>query len=613
MNEAVARVRDYHQATRHRFEGYAPSAGFLDWDSQPNPFRRYEGCPLYPLPLISGEGEGAVCLDDLYGAPADGDMIPPDVAAIGLFLEAGVGLSGRKRAGPDSWTMRNNPSSGNLHPEEVWLLLWHSLPGWEDFPPLSPGLYHYGVEDHGLEQRAVLPAEAAARLAEKLPGSFGAVGLSCLIWREEWKYGSRAVRYCQLDSGHAAGALRFAARIAGLGMQAVSGLDDSTLAACLGLDREADYAGVEPELPEFLALLTDGSHQAARPVPGPEFWRDSFAGALSGWTGKASAISSESVAWPEIQAVLPALYGPEQPGEAPTSRDAPTAREDVRSEPLPSAFPAGPRLDAVSLIRGRRSAQRMDGKTAMARADFERCLARTLPVSGRAPFDMLPGAPALNLLLFVHRVAGLEPGLYLLDRLPSRRDAFLQAFTGQPGRVTGEEDAELQSLRWERVAETDLPLYLLFPDTGLSRMASRLCCYQGISGRGAFSLGMIADFEAHLAREGPRAWRNMHFEAGLIGQILYLEAEASGLSGTGIGCFFDDEVARYAGLASGETAPWRSLYHFTIGKALLDDRLQDEPVRDPASPRNRFRRREVRSQGQPGGQARPGTDFAEKQ
>jgi hypothetical protein len=53
--------------------------------------------------------------------------------------------------------------------------------------------------------------------------------------------------------------------------------------------------------------------------------------------------------------------------------------------------------------------------------------------------------------------------------------------------------------------------------------------------------------------------------------MLYLEAEAAGLRGTGIGCFFDDEVHRVLGI---EDHSWQSLYHFTVGAAVDDDRLQ---------------------------------------
>jgi hypothetical protein len=63
-------------------------------------------------------------------------------------------------------------------------------------------------------------------------------------------------------------------------------------------------------------------------------------------------------------------------------------------------------------------------------------------------------------------------------------------------------------------------------------------------------------------------------ECGLLGQVLYLEAEAAGLRGTGIGCFFDDAVHDLLGIRD---TTWQSLYHFTVGGPLEDARLRTEP------------------------------------
>ena len=62
-----------------------------------------------------------------------------------------------------------------------------------------------------------------------------------------------------------------------------------------------------------------------------------------------------------------------------------------------------------------------------------------------------------------------------------------------------------------------------------------------------------------------------------MGQLLYLEAEAAGLRGTGIGCFFDDEVHKAIGLVDQR---WQSLYHFTVGGAVDDPRLTTHPGYD---------------------------------
>jgi hypothetical protein len=60
----------------------------------------------------------------------------------------------------------------------------------------------------------------------------------------------------------------------------------------------------------------------------------------------------------------------------------------------------------------------------------------------------------------------------------------------------------------------------------------------------------------------------------MIGQALYLEAEAAGVRATGIGCFFDEEMHRLLGLESGA---WQSLYHFTVGGAVADHRITTLP------------------------------------
>ncbi len=50
--EQLNAVRYYHRLSKHSLLAYAPSPGFLDWDSQPNPFRRYSGAKLITLPLL---------------------------------------------------------------------------------------------------------------------------------------------------------------------------------------------------------------------------------------------------------------------------------------------------------------------------------------------------------------------------------------------------------------------------------------------------------------------------------------------------------------------------------------------------------------------------------
>jgi hypothetical protein len=115
----------------------------------------------------------------------------------------------------------------------------------------------------------------------------------------------------------------------------------------------------------------------------------------------------------------------------------------------------------------------------------------------------------------------------------------------------------------------ELPLRML--KTGdARRLATQLSCHQDIAGDGVFSLAMIAEYQEPLFTHGAWFYRRLLWEAGLIGQVLYLESEAAGVRATGIGCYFDDPVHRTFGI---EDLAYQSLYHFTVGGAIEDPRL----------------------------------------
>lgn len=63
---------------------------------------------------------------------------------------------------------------------------------------------------------------------------------------------------------------------------------------------------------------------------------------------------------------------------------------------------------------------------------------------------------------------------------------------------------------------------------------------QDIASDGCFSLGMVARLEPTLHEKGVWMYPRLFWETGVLGQVLYLEAHAVGISATGIGCFFDN-------------------------------------------------------------------------
>ena len=68
---------------------------------------------------------------------------------IGAFLELSLGLSAWKSIPGNSWALRVNPSSGNLHPTEAHLIL-PTLPG------VTAGVFHCNSYLHALEPMSML-------------------------------------------------------------------------------------------------------------------------------------------------------------------------------------------------------------------------------------------------------------------------------------------------------------------------------------------------------------------------------------------------------------------------------------------------------------------------
>jgi len=530
MDGLPATIEAYHQRTKHFPQRYAAGPSFIDWDCQPDPFWTFTGARTVPLPLR-------------YDAPtpAFSDLPAPEPQALGretlgLFLELALGLSAWKDVQGARWAVRNNPSSGNLHPTEGWLVL----------PPAPqigglPALYHYAPYGHALEERCVY------EYAPGLPENGFLLAFSSIAWREAWKYGERAFRYCQLDAGHGLASAAYAAACLGWDIRLLEGVSDGALTALLGLGRADAFHRREEEHPDLIAFVQTGGKGEVPAAPAFESWRGA-------WFGTANRLSEDHEPWLIVnRAATLAHKAPAQIVRSRLDTAYPQARPARHSHvPAPAA----------EIIRRRRSVQRMDGTTGLAFAQFEDIVGATLPNAGTVPWDASPWEARIALFIFAHRIDGLQPGLYALLRAPGMLERLKAA-------------CDL-SFTWTGVPDTELPLYALRHGE-FQRFASALCCHQAIAGQSAFSLGMVSDFERTLEEDGAWAYRRLFWEAGMIGQVLYLESTAAGLSGTGIGCYFDDEMHRLL-LFSPDSMAWQSLYHFTAGGGLEDARISTSPA-----------------------------------
>ncbi|MEQ1730948.1 MAG: SagB/ThcOx family dehydrogenase, partial [Vicinamibacterales bacterium] len=320
MSDALDTVYRYHDGTKHHVHRFARSLGYLDWASQPRPFRAFADTAtiaLYPSP----------------GAVADGYAPPPVTFAelgsrlttaaplcaelVGDVLRHSLGLSAWKRADTARWPLRVNPSSGNLHPTEAYVVCG-PLPSVSD----TPGVYHYAPDRHLLEQRCAFNDEAwRDALGERQDVLF--VVLTSIHWREAWKYGERAFRYCQHDLGHAVAAVSFAAALVGWRATMLPAFSHSAIAALAGIDRDQDFVDAEREEPGCVIALS--VHDS---LPVSEEMVRALVLAVTGgrWSGHASQLSEDHVTWSFIDEVATAT---EQP-----------ARTDILSlTPVPPRHP----------------------------------------------------------------------------------------------------------------------------------------------------------------------------------------------------------------------------------------------------------------------------------
>jgi SagB-type dehydrogenase family enzyme len=525
--QAVKEIFDYHEATKHHYDRYARSAGYMDWQNQPNPFRSYKGAPVLPLPLLKKDPPAAYT--DLYSRK-NNSWQSLTIDTIAGFLELSLGLSAWKAVPGSRWSLRMNPSSGNLHPTEAHLIL----------PPTGPiksAVYHYNALDHVLEKRADIPSE----LWQSIVSHFGVegflIGVSSIFWREAWKYGERAFRYCNHDAGHALACVSFSANLFGWKATYLNALSDGQIRTVLGFD-QVRFRELEEEHTDFLALVhRPTANLLSRNLPVQIIAKF----AELPFVGEPNKLSQRCVNWEIIYKTARLTAKP------------PTHEIRVASGGRGLSFGEVSQLSATQIIRRRRSATAFDSSGSITRNQFFTILDKTLPRMDCAPFDSELMEPSCHLLVFVHNVANLRSGLYFFIRAAKDFDQIRQL--------------SRTDFLWEPVGP-DVPLYLL-AEGNFRQQAMMVSCHQEIAGFSAFSLGMIAKFK-EVITAAPYRYRHLFWETGMIGQVLYLEAEAHGARGTGIGCFFDDAVHELMGFKDNR---YQSLYHFTVGKAVEDARL----------------------------------------
>ncbi|MCG8457781.1 MAG: nitroreductase family protein, partial [Holophagales bacterium] len=262
--------------------------------------------------------------------------------------------------------------------------------------------------------------------------------------------------------------------------------------------------------------------------------------------GGPSRISRQHRHWPGLLAAIRAsrrrLGDPPVPAPQPGAAGPPTTRP-------PTVWPR-------EILDHRRSRSAYEDRP-IGWAAFEALLGR---IAGEGAGSSFPRPGELATLLFVHRVVGLEPGLYAAVDGSSPVNALRNATRGD--------------FEWRPASEGAAGWRLLCLFRGDGRRASTgLAGHQPAAGDGAFTALFLARLDTALSAEGGFAYRRLHWHAGELGHRLYLEAEAQGLGATGLGGFFDERLRDLLGLGGDA---WWPLYLLAVG-----GRSGSDPVLEP--------------------------------
>jgi len=501
--------------------GRSSHGGSFDHSSQPDRFLRFNGTQMLDLPFEADIKDRAGWVGQLLHD------------AFGLTRWQSLGEGDR-----EVYAFRANPSSGGLQPHEVYVIAdsseIESVEG-------KPMLYHYNVFWHALQALCELPDTLWCHLKKQLPEGSILVAFTAFYYRTCWKYGEVSFPAIQRDFGHVVGCLTHAAMVLGRHCTLLESISHESLAGLLGIRERGPHA----QQPQAICAITRGAAidawnfqlpRAQLPIP----WRNPH-GEMNGAIPQLAADAHMATTKPPYAGLGSSGRGLwVQPPHA--SIPYPWTGKELRQ-----------------LIAQRRSyVDFEDGEPLSSDALFV-ILRSILP--GSAPLAAFRCARILVplILVFVHRVEGLLPGLYAFVRDMSQLQWLQRCVHHGPCLY-----------QWKRVEEApkDLALYLL--DHADVRDCADACTLgQGKLQKGAVVFMMLGEYVPALRDHGPWLYRRLLWEAGAIGQALYISAEGVGANGTGHGAYFGSTANEFLGVDAVEL---QDLYHFVIGTGRVDVR-----------------------------------------
>jgi len=488
----------YHNATKN--SRWDMSQAGLDWSQQPSVFKPYPVAQTLALPppnLNKPDQTGEVIERQKRNPTAfqPGQMTAEDLSSILMLIN---GVTGTLEYPDVKYTLRSAPSAGALYPAITYVLV-NTVEG------IDPGLYHYDVQNHQLHR-----INSAPGLTEKLRA---AVPMPVLLdnanvvfiytanyYRSSWKYGKRAYRYILLDTGHVAKNALLGAETFGYQGNPIGCFDDQRINTLLQIDDNEEGA---------LLLLPLGKGKEAPPIT----QKSAVQAAPKLLSGKADQL----VLLAHGQTGLTLDHSHQTTGRTANNKLVEKSYPTLPVIDLPDTTEAGAPL--TSTIMNRRSVRTWADK-AMTQTQLSSLLYYSFGVKNENGTDLadptIGGDRFLNLYLIIHRVEGIDPGVYYYNR---RQHNLSQIQKGNFRRAT-----------------------------------TQAALAQSVVGQSCVCFVLTTSTARLDHSDGDRSLRYAGLEAGMIGENIYLQTEALGLGCTGIGAYFDDEVSELINVPPEEEA-----------------------------------------------------------
>lgn len=509
-------AQHYHDRTKYYPETIAAKSKILDWENQPVPYKDYKvGNHIDLKPYLKENPRAFTTESD------------KTLWRLSQLLFCSYGLTARMPTlmGPPVY-LRSAPSAGGLYPAELYLLC-------RGTPTLPTGLYNYQCRSHSLvhfwESEVWSVLQDACFWHSTLGSTDIAIVITAVFFRSAWRYEDRAYRRIFLDTGHILGNIDLASAFTDYRPHLIGGFADEMVNELLYLDSEteaaiaviplADQLNVRQQLPPATTTLPSMPVFSYPEIPEGQLLNYLHCATnidqMRNWD-----VEEEKYKAKEAQQQLEDKYN------FPFCTKVSTATTPINwTEAGTQDFPLQP---LQHTIVKRRSTRAYNG--------------------ANLTLDELKA-----ILDFTY-----QPQHYIDQGLDGSPDYFdlslIETFVAVSGVTDLEEGCyyyapKAQELRQIRFKNFRRELHYLCLGQELGRDAGAVIFH-------------TADLKKAVDKQGDRAYRYLHMDAGHLGQRINLVAIYLGLGVSGIGGFFDDEVNEVLGIPTDEAV----LYITTLGR-----------------------------------------------